>query len=98
MARAQRKTPDPLELFRRLEEVPWRYTFYQAMRWVECAHPDKPRLGESRRPADDPIRLAQEPSMSFATQSANGNRPSCCTAAGVSDWVFLSGESVAAFR
>ena len=69
MAGAQRKTPDALELFRRLEERPWRYTFYQAMRWVECAHPDKPRLGESRRPADDPIRLAQEPSMSFATST-----------------------------
>ena len=69
MARTQRKTPDPVALFARLQERPWRYGFYQAMRWVECAHPDKPRLGESRRPADDPIRVGQEPSMSFATST-----------------------------
>ncbi len=69
MAGAQRKTPDPVALFERLQERPWRYTFYQAMRWVECAHPHKPRLGESRRPVDDPIRLGQEPSMSFATST-----------------------------
>lgn len=69
MAGAQRKTPDPVALFQRLQEKPWRYTFYQAMRWVECAHPGKPRLGESRRPVDDPIRLGQEPSMSFATST-----------------------------
>lgn len=69
MASAERKAPDPVALFQRLEEKPWRYTFYQAMRWIECAHPDKPRLGESRRPADDPVRFAQEPSMSFATST-----------------------------
>jgi type VI secretion system protein ImpH len=29
-------------------------------------HPENPRLGESLRPADDPFRFSQEPSLSFA--------------------------------
>ena len=29
-------------------------------------HPDKPRIGRSERPVDDPVRLAQDPSLAFA--------------------------------
>ena len=36
------------------------------LRRIECLFNDKPRLGESRRPVDDPIRLTQSPSMAFA--------------------------------
>ncbi|PIE19638.1 MAG: type VI secretion system baseplate subunit TssG [Proteobacteria bacterium] len=53
-------------LFRALERAPYRFSFFQALRRIECAFRDRPRLGESRHPATDPIRLAQEASVAFA--------------------------------
>ena len=53
------------EFFRRLGERPWKFDFFQALRRVEALHPAKPRLGRGRRPVDEPVRLAQEPSLSF---------------------------------
>lgn len=61
-----RKSLDPVALFRRIEAEPWRYDFFQALRMIECAHPDRPRLGHARRPQDEPVRLAQTPSLAFA--------------------------------
>jgi type VI secretion system protein ImpH len=55
-----------LELLRALQATPYRFGFFQALRRLECAYPVRPRLGQARRPADDPIRLAQEPSVIFA--------------------------------
>jgi len=55
----------PEEFFRRLEERPWGFDFFQALRRVEALYPGKPRLGRGRRPVDEPVRLAQEPSLSF---------------------------------
>lgn len=51
---------------RALEEAPSRFGFYSALRRLECAHPDRPRLGQSPRPSADPVRLGQEPSLAFA--------------------------------
>jgi type VI secretion system protein ImpH len=59
-------TAHTLELLRALQEAPYRFGFFQALRRIECAHPSRPRIGEARRPADDPIRLTQEPSVVFA--------------------------------
>lgn len=53
-------------LFARLAATPWEYGFYQAMRRLEALHRDRPRLGRSVRPAQDPVRLAQEPAVTFA--------------------------------
>ena len=53
------------EFFRRLGERPWAFDFFQALRRVEALHPGKPRLGRGRRPVDEPVRLAQEPSLAF---------------------------------
>jgi len=39
--------------------------FYSALRRIEAAHPDRPRLGKSRLPKDDPIRLGQSPHLEF---------------------------------
>src|SRR5262245_58658600 len=36
------------------------------MRLVEAAHPERARIGEARRPLDEPVRFAQEPSLAFA--------------------------------
>ncbi len=42
-----------------------RLDFYAALRRIEAAHPDRPRLGRSRLPKDDPIRLGQSPHLEF---------------------------------
>jgi type VI secretion system protein ImpH len=42
------------------------YEFFAAMRRVECALPDLPRLGRAKRSAQEGVRLGQVPSLSFA--------------------------------
>lgn len=64
-----RQTGDPLELFAALAREPWAFDFLQTMRRIECAFPDKPRWGSAVRPQDEPVRLCQEPSLSFAPAS-----------------------------
>lgn len=66
---------DRLALFAALERRPYAYDFFQAMRRIECLHPDKPRWGNALRPQDEVIRLGQEPSLSFAPASLSGFRP-----------------------
>ena len=61
-----RRPPDPLEYFRMMAEAPFNVDYFQALRRLECFYPDKPRLGSGMRPVDEAIRLAQEPSMTFA--------------------------------
>ncbi|MEL6267454.1 MAG: type VI secretion system baseplate subunit TssG, partial [Pseudomonadota bacterium] len=38
---------------------------FQALRVIEAAFPDNPRLGRSRRPAEDPVRIGQEVELAF---------------------------------
>ena len=49
-----------------LAREPHRYDFYQVMRRLECAHPEMPRWGMAKRPRDEPVRLGQDPELSFA--------------------------------
>jgi type VI secretion system protein ImpH len=53
-------------VFAELEQQAAKFDLFQAMRRVENAFPDKPRLGEAMRPGDEPIRFAQDPSLTFA--------------------------------
>ena len=53
-------------LERRLKEQPYTFDFFQAARRLECAHPDKAPIGCSHRPADDPVRFCQTPSLAFS--------------------------------
>ena len=53
------------ELLARLHERPFGYNFFQAVRRLENARSDLPRVGFSRRPAQDAIRFGQEPSLRF---------------------------------
>lgn len=53
-------------LLGQLKEKPYEFGFFHALRLLECMHSQGPRLGESKKPADDPMRLAQEPEMTFA--------------------------------
>jgi type VI secretion system protein ImpH len=53
-------------LFDRLEARPWSFHLYMALRAIEAAFADHPRLGRSTRLRDDPVRFGQEPALAFA--------------------------------
>jgi len=57
---------DTLKFLRDLEESPYKYDFFMALRQLECIHTDKPQLGKGARPLDEPVRVGQEPSLAFA--------------------------------
>jgi type VI secretion system protein ImpH len=58
--------PPAHSLIERLSQAPFAFDFFQAVRRMECAHPDRPRIGSSRRLNEDPLRFGQEPSLAFA--------------------------------
>lgn len=66
MANPDRTSAYAVELFETLRREPYAFHFFQALRRLECLYRDRPRLGKSVRLADDPVRLAQEPSLAFA--------------------------------
>lgn len=66
MAGEDRHETRALELLQALEREPHRFDPFQAMRRLECAFREQPRLGEALRAADEPVRLGQEPSVAFA--------------------------------
>lgn len=66
MASENRTTSSPLMLLKRLQDEPYRFGFFEALRQIECAYPEKARIGTSSRPVEDPVRFGQEPSMAFA--------------------------------
>jgi type VI secretion system protein ImpH len=53
-------------LIARLAEKPFAYDFYAAVRLLQSAFPDQPRVGYSGALKDDPIRLAHNPALDFA--------------------------------
>ena len=59
----------PHALMAALTAEPWRFEFFQALRLIECRFADRPRLGESTRAGDDPVRLGQAPELDFAPGS-----------------------------
>jgi type VI secretion system protein ImpH len=64
MASEAGSPPDPLSLLAQLQTPG--IDFFEALRRVECGWPLLPRLGTATRPADEPVRLGQQPSLSFA--------------------------------
>lgn len=75
MAGEDRAAARALELREELQKKPYKFDYFQALRRLECAHPDKPRIGSSSRPVDDPIRLGQEGSLAFAPASIASFEP-----------------------
>jgi type VI secretion system protein ImpH len=67
---------DSVNFFAALEQAPHRYDFYQTLRRLECLFPDKPRWGEALRPVDEPLRLGEDPDLSFAAASLAAFEPS----------------------
>ncbi|VXB64220.1 type VI secretion system baseplate subunit TssG [Massilia sp. 9I] len=66
---------DPLALERELFEKAERMDFFQILRLLENAHPDKPRIGASLRARDDAVRFGQDPSMAFEPTAVRGFTP-----------------------
>ena len=69
MGAAVGRETDALAFFAALSETPYRYDFYQTLRRLECLYDGKPRWGEALRPVDEPVRLGQDPDLSFAPAS-----------------------------
>jgi len=63
------KAPEPATVLRDIAAAPHRYDFFHALRLIEALHADKPRLGQARRPVDEPLRLGQAADLSFAASS-----------------------------
>ncbi|MAI73961.1 MAG: type VI secretion system baseplate subunit TssG [Rhodopirellula sp.] len=53
-------------LLHELEQAPYQFDFFQALRLFEAAFPESPRLGKTMRLSEDRVRLKQEPSLRFA--------------------------------
>lgn len=73
---------DSVSVLRLLEENAYRFDFYQAVRLLENAYPERPRVGESMVPRDDAVRFTQRPELVFHpntlgafTQGAQGQAP-----------------------
>src|SRR5689334_5002792 len=60
---------DALAFLTRLAQAPYRHDFYQTLRRLECLTAPSPRWGHARRPVDEPVRLGQDPDLSFAPAS-----------------------------
>ena len=71
MAGPTRQAPDPVALERALREQPEGFEFFEALRRLECAHPGRPRLGESAKPAEDAVRLCHTPSLAFSPRAVD---------------------------
>lgn len=56
---------DPVALLGRLAATPAQFDFYAALRLIECAYPDRPRIGQAQRPQDEALRFGQQPSLGF---------------------------------
>jgi type VI secretion system protein ImpH len=57
---------DALTFLAEVAREPYRYDFYHTLRRLECLYADKPRWGTALRPVDEPVRLGQDPDVSFA--------------------------------
>jgi type VI secretion system protein ImpH len=66
MASANRASSEVVDLVRALEEAPYKFNFFQAMRLIEATNPHMERIGKGVRPSGEPVRLGQEPSLAFA--------------------------------
>ncbi|MES2967730.1 MAG: type VI secretion system baseplate subunit TssG [Pseudomonadota bacterium] len=65
METPQRAGPDDLTHFAEMIRRPEQFNLLLALRVIEAHFSDAPRLGESRRPSEDPMRLRQEAELAF---------------------------------
>jgi type VI secretion system protein ImpH len=72
MDAATGREADALAFFAELSEAPYRYDFYQTLRRIECLYGDRPRWGEAKLPSEEPVRLGQDPDLTFAPSPLAG--------------------------
>ncbi|MEM6932902.1 MAG: type VI secretion system baseplate subunit TssG, partial [Pseudomonadota bacterium] len=65
MASDERAEASDLTRLEALKNRPTSFHIFQALRIIEATYKNNPRLGRSRRPMQDAIRLAQEAEMAF---------------------------------
>lgn len=65
MATGKGSEADALTHFERLARHPEAHHIFHALRVIEAQFDDAPRLGESRRPRQDKVRLGQEAELAF---------------------------------
>ncbi|HEY5707591.1 MAG TPA: type VI secretion system baseplate subunit TssG [Terrimicrobiaceae bacterium] len=63
------------DLIWQLAAKPFAFDFFRAVRLIECCFPEKPRIGDSLSPRDDPLRFGQVPSLAFAPSTLAGFQP-----------------------
>ncbi len=67
MSRAPREAQEKREaLWQSLAERPFAHDLFALLREVDALNPHLPRLGQARRPQQEPLRVGQEPSSAFA--------------------------------
>jgi type VI secretion system protein ImpH len=66
---------DPVDVERQLGDAGAGMDFFQALRLLENAYPDKPRIGASLRPRDDAVRFGRDPSLGFEPGAVAGFTP-----------------------
>ncbi len=75
MATRKRSGPDDLSHFDRLVDNPGKHHVFQALRVLEAHYAEAPRLGESRRPRQDQVRLGQEAELAFPPSTIADFKP-----------------------
>ncbi|WP_084709917.1 type VI secretion system baseplate subunit TssG [Pseudomonas sp. StFLB209] len=70
-----RPAADAVSSLEQMQEKPWEYDFFQALRRIENENPDLPRFGHSLRLADDPVRLSQRQDSGFAPSTLASVQP-----------------------
>ncbi len=68
----RKKTTD---LIKALQETPYGFDFFRAVRLLENRFRHWPRVGESLSPRQDPVRFKQRPSLAFAPSTLDGFEP-----------------------
>jgi type VI secretion system protein ImpH len=63
----------------KLQETGPTYDFFSAVRLLECANPEMPKIGLSLKSADDPVRFCQEPYLAFPPSAISKVTPDALT-------------------
>jgi len=71
MASENGNKTEAVVLLREMQQAPYRFGFYQAVRRINCHYKDMALTGASFRPAEDPVRFSQAPYTSFAPATLN---------------------------
>lgn len=60
------RAEESIALWQAMEAQPWRFDLFAVLRRLQAMDPLGPVFGRARRPRQEPLRLGQEPSSSFA--------------------------------